>query len=742
MALVVVFRLEVSFDLSAFLPKKTDLAAEVLLHQLSSGPGSRMMVIGINGGAEIDRVETGRLLGEKLSEQRDFTAVLNGEWELDAISVPEPVASSYPLMADIDYSSAALREALLARLADLAFGGGKALRSLIARDPYFVTLDLMRRLAPTESNGTAWMAADGSAVVTAQTRSPGVDLLAQQRALDTVRDIFFEVRGDQDLTLEVTGVGAFGLELQSIIRKEARLLGLFAGSAIFLVLLIIYRNIRLALLAGLPLGLGYLAGAAAVALAYDTVHGITLAFGFTLLGVAVDYPLHLFSHARTEGGTSAIRSIWPTLRLGAASTATAYLAMVLSGSQGLSQLGLFTAAGVVVAALVTRTWLPLLLPGRDRVENNEPESAISPSRWFTPGIAAILGSSALLYALSDDGIWNDAMDTLSPVPEPRIQADQRLRSATGSADLRYQVMIEATDLDELLRESERVDRTLQSAMDEGLLQGWSSITTLLSGRQTQSDRLEAIPPPAALAENLRTAVANTAFLEPAFEPFLDVVNGASEHFPLRPDAFDNTPLASWRDAHLLKISEHWVALYTLNAPKAGELAPSIEQMGGSVHWVDLHSASDNLMRDFRHKAGRAIAVAALVIVALLLLQRVAVGRLTWVACSVTAALLLTVCVVLLVHGYLTMVHMVALLLVLGLGLDYSLFFSRRESNDGRRATLQSILACATSTTLAFAILSISSIPLLRFIGLTVATGAVANLAIAWLGSRQALSVSK
>jgi predicted exporter len=246
-------------------------------------------------------------------------------------------------MADIDYSPGALRAALQERLENMAFGGGRMMRSLVARDPYFVTLDLMRRLGPGGGTGAPWVAPDGSAVVTVQTRAAGIDLEAQASALGVVRKVFSEVKVSPELELEVTGVGPFGLELQSIIQKEARLLGLLAGAAIILVLLVVYRSIRLALLASLPLALGYLGAVTAVALAYDTVHGITLAFGFTLLGVTVDYPLHLFSHARKAVGLPAIETIWPTLRLGAASTATAYLAMVFSGSQGLAQLGLFTA---------------------------------------------------------------------------------------------------------------------------------------------------------------------------------------------------------------------------------------------------------------------------------------------------------------------------------------------------------------------------------------------------------------
>ena len=87
------------------------------------------------------------------------------------------------------------------------------------------------------------------------------------------------------------------------------------------------------------------------------------------------------------------------------------------------------------------------------------------------------------------------------------------------------------------------------------------------------------------------------------------------------------------------------------------------------------------------------------------------------------------------HGSLTVIHMVALLLVLGLGLDYALFLSRAEPAAERRATDRGVLACAASTTIAFAILAASSIPVLKFLGLTVASGSLVSFLVAYGGSR-------
>lgn len=741
MAAFLFLKLQLSFDMSAFFPTSAGPQAEVLLQQLSSGPGSRMMVVGINGAAHEDRVETGRLLVETLQSEPSFVAAFNGEANLDATAIPEPLASGYPLMADMDLGRDNLEATLQQRLADMSFGGGRSLRSLIARDPFLVTLELLARLGPggNSDRGVSdqpWVAGDGSAVIAAQTHAAGTDLVAQAVAVKAIEDAFEALKTHPSLALTITGVGAFGIQLQSIIQKESQLLGILAGSAIMLVLLVVYRSFRLALLAAIPLGLGYLAGVTAVALAFETVHGITLAFGFTLLGVTVDYPLHLFSHARQEGGRSAIRSIWPTLRLGAASTATAYLAMVFSGAQGLSQLGVFTAVGVVVAVLVTRTLLPAFLTATTQAG---PDTATRQHRGHMPALVGLVVAIAAIVTLAGAPYWNDAMDTLSPVPRDLLQTDQELRSATATADMRYQVSVESDGLEDLLAKSEQIDDRLQVAVDDGFLAGWSSITALMPSQATQERRLEAIPEATRFSEDLSAAIAQTSFTESAFAPFEHIVTSTADRFPITPASFDETPLAAWRDAHLLNLSGKWVSLYTLGQPDAAALSQQVETWGEGVRWIDLRAASGDLMRDFRHDAATSVAVAALVILALLLVQRVGVNRLAWIALTVSAALAVSVCAVLLVQGYLTLVHMVALLLVLGLGLDYALFFSRSESATARRATVQSILACSASTTLAFGILATSSIPLLRFIGLTVACGSLASLLFAWLGSRKGFS---
>jgi predicted exporter len=731
---ILVTQLHLSFDLSAFLPKRTTLAHDILIEQVRSGPASRLLVIGIGGAGDDRVVAAGRSLQQALDGHPAFLSVLNGEFSEDAAAVPRPVDDYYLLMRDLDYSAASLQSAVQDRMQDLGFGGGALLTDLIARDPWLVTLDILESLAPAEMSGDPWLATNGSAVLLAETAATSIDIAAQATAIDAIHNAFAAI-GDDSLTLDITGVGAFSVELQETIRAEATLRSILASAALLLVLFIVFRSPRMLMLSALPLLMGLLAGLTLVTLAFDTVHGITLAFGFTLLGIAVDYPLHLFSHAQHDTGRGAIVRIWPTMRLGAASTVVAYLALAFSNSSGLAQLGLFTAGGVVVASLVTRTWLPYLLPAREGPAQVGRNSGQAPRLSFLAAAGALAIAVVAVYPRAAAGLWDDKLSSLSPVDSERLAADQALRSATVTTDLRHQLALHAGSLEELLQASEALDAVLAEAVSEGYLDNWQAVTAVLPSERTQQLRRDRIPTRDELAPRLAAALDATPFRADAFDAFLANAEQSRSRPPLAAADFEASPLRSWLDAHLMQLDGRWVALVSLVQPRPGELAQHIAAAGVEGQLIDFQAASIGLMQDYRNTALRTILAAALLIVVLLWWGRGELRQTAWIALTVSAALLITIAIVSSMHGSLTVIHMVALLLVLGLGLDYALFLSRAEPAAERRATDRGVLACAASTTIAFAILAASSIPVLKFLGLTVASGSLVSFLVAYGGSR-------
>ncbi len=112
-------------------------------------------------------------------------------------------------------------------------------------------------------------------------------------------------------------------------------MSLVATGLVAAILLLAYRSARVLVLALLPVLSGIIVGIAAVSLGFHFVHGITLGFGVTLIGEAVDYAIYLFT--QTEFGTepaATLRLIGPTLRLGMLTSVCGFSAMLFSSFTG------------------------------------------------------------------------------------------------------------------------------------------------------------------------------------------------------------------------------------------------------------------------------------------------------------------------------------------------------------------------------------------------------------------------
>ena len=143
--------------------------------------------------------------------------------------------------------------------------------------------------------GLAQRAARGAV---ATTRADGADLDGQQRALAAVTRRFAPQAARRACSLAISGAGVFAVESRAQIKAEVERLAI-AGSVVIVVLLLVaFGRCARSRSRVLPVATGVLAGIAAVSLGFGQVHGVTLGFGTTLIGEAVDYAIYYLIQAR------------------------------------------------------------------------------------------------------------------------------------------------------------------------------------------------------------------------------------------------------------------------------------------------------------------------------------------------------------------------------------------------------------------------------------------------------------
>ena len=746
--------LQLSGDLRKFMPSAQTPAQKLLIDELGEGPGSRLLLIGLRGaGAETLAAQSQAMRGVLAQDDR-FALVSNGS-EASLEDFPETLrAYRYLLSPTLDtqrLDSVYLGQALQERVQDLGSPAASLVEPLLPSDPTLETLVLAEAWqpvgAPQRLHEVWFDEAAREALMVAQTRSAGFDPSGQQAAIDAIQAAFAATRGDAATQLTLTGPGAFSVEIGGRTAAEAQAIAGFGSAGLVLLLLLAYRSVRTLLLGALPLATAALAGLGAVVALFDSVHGITLAFGFTLIGVAQDYPVHLFSHQRIGlAPRDSARRLWPTLATGVASTCIAYLTFFASGVDGLRQLAVFTIVGLAVAALCTRFLVPPLMAPvtRDAADSvllarmQDWIERLPRPRW---SLALVAAAALLVLLLAPGPFWQNDLSRLTPVPDAAMADDMRLRTALGAPDVRYLIAMRAPDAEGALQASERLVPALDRLVAAQKISGYELAARTVPSAATQRARQARLPDEAALRQTLDEVLADSPFRADAFEPFVGDVAIARTAPPLRPQDLAGTPLESRVGGLLLSGGEQVTALVSVTG-LADPAAVAVAAREQGAELMDLKQASESLVAEYRGRVLGALGLAALLLLATVWVA-LRSGRRVWRVALPMALTTLLILAVLRGFGVeLNLFHLVALILAAGLGLDYALFFEHAgDARAQQLRTLHAVLVCSASTLLVFCLLSFSSIPVLQAIGTTVALGVFGNFVLALLVARQPLATA-
>ena len=783
---VVISRTSFTADLSAFLPRSPSAGQRVLVDQLRDGLVSRLILVGVEGGDPAARATLSRSMAAALRGDAQFASVNNGEPVSEARDQQFIFAHRYvlsPAVTPQRFSVDGLHQAIGDSLDLLGSSAGMFTKDLLPHDPTGEVASLVNRLdsgAQPSSQDGVWASRDGKrAVLVVQTAGAGSDTDAQARAMAAVQHAYDAATrtlpNPASYHLLMTGPGVFSVETRDNIKHDVARLSAVSLVLIIALLLVVYRSPLTLVLGLLPVLSGVAAGLAAVSLAFGTVHGITLGFGSTLIGEAVDYSIYLFvQSSRTQApriasttGSSSVRgdtalrewiaTYWPTIRLGVLTSICGFASMLFSGFPGLVQLGLYSIAGLTTAALVTRFVLPHLRGARFAIRDVAPlgawlariTTAAPRLRWPLVGL---LVASISTLAFHRENIWSHELSALSPVSQQSLALDESLRADVGAPDVRYLVVISGASQEAVLEGAEKVSAQLQPLVDKGVLAGYESPALYLPSVAAQRARLASLPSADVLSARMREAVANQAIgVKPgAFAPFIADVQTAREQPLLQRADLRGTSMALGVDALLSERAGRWSAMLSLRAPDSAHSAmhpgtadePSLDAatLGAAVAsaqvpdalFVDMKAEADRLYTNYvREDIHLSLAGLGAIVVLLLIALRSLQAVVRTLAPLVAAVLV--VCAGLALAGeQLTILHLIGMLLIVAVGSNYALFFNKpNHGATGPRQiapqTLVSLLIANLATVAGFGLLALARVPLLKAFGLTVGPGAILAL---------------
>jgi predicted exporter len=754
----IVARATYTADLSAFLPRRASATQRLLVEQLREGPAAHLVFAAIGGGDAGARAQVSGALAALLRRDSAFVAVNNGDGAQLQRDRQYLFEDRYLLSAQVTpqrFTVSGLHAAIADALDALASPEGLLLKPLFTRDPTGELLAIVDSLDASQAPHTdagVWSSPDGQrALLLAQTAAPGSDTDAQQAAVETVRRDFgaallaAPAARRAQLHLLLSGPPVFAVAARATIKGEVLRLSGISTLLVTVLLLAIYRSLPALALTLLPVASGALAGVAAVAVGFSAVHGITLGFGITLIGEAVDYSIYLL----IQNAGDFRQAVWPTIRLGVLTSICGFAALLPSGFTGLAQLGLYSIAGLTAAALVTRFVLPAWVPRTLAIRDLRPvgtwlAQALAQGRRGRAALLLVPLLAAVTLLLHRGSLWSRELTSLSPIPATDQALDAQLRADLGAPDVRYVVVVPAADREASLAAAQVLSARLTPLIDAGVIGGFESPTLYLPAAATQLARQRSLPAPSELQARLREAVAGLPLDAARLEPFVRDVASARSAPLLTSADLAGTSLAHAVDALVVRSGPGWAALLPLNgAGRGGELSEAaVGQLRATVaaaavqaQLLDLKGEADLLYRGYLNEAVQLALAGFGAIVLLLLIALRSLRRMLSVVTPLALAVIAVAALLIMLGRQLSILHVVGMLLIVAVGSNYALFFDRaglRPHAGSVPLTLASLLVANLATVTAFGVLAFSRVPVLADLGCTVAPGALLALLFAAL----------
>lgn len=523
-------------------------------------------------------------------------------------------------------------------------------------------------------------------------------------------------------------------------KKEMSSIGLISLLGITLLLLLLSRSLLKPLILLLPIFAGFLFALAICLLVFDSLHSVVLVFGAALIGVAIDYSLHYYlahKEVNKKPGFSisrlnSLRVIIVGLFIGLVSTLLAYAAQAIPPFPGLRQMSFFAIMGLTGAWLTVVLWFPYLLKKQVCGLGVQTEKNIANIYNFWPNLPSknVSYLAVLLIGILGVLLWfnfsiNDDLQQLNTSSAEMIQDEKNIQEKFSQYALGQYFIIEGGSAEQLLRRSEKLTQQLIKVKQQQSIKNFLCLSHIVPSLESQQGSYT-------LLEKQfygDKGIFATVFAGEDYTELLAQLRHQFSELPFKP-----VTLLDYQQANIDAMSKQLYVgqvdgihygvcqIVFTEYPDISVMASMAQQLEG-VNWVNQSTLFSHLLKEYRQSLLLWVGLAYFLVLFVLYFRY---GFSAWRIVFVPAFASLSCLLILSLSGVdITLFHLLALLLILGIGLDANIFMT--ESN----ASVYTYLAVSSallSSLLAFGLLAFSQTPILHFIGQTVFIG----LLLVWL----------
>lgn len=508
-------------------------------------------------------------------------------------------------------------------------------------------------------------------------------------------------------------------------KSEISTIGVGSLMGVIILLLVVYRSPLPLMLALLSISCGLLVAFVVTVIVFGKVHLFSLVFGASLIGVSIDYAFHYLTERLVAKDRwqpqLALKQIFNAITLGLVTSLIGYLGLLIAPFPGLQQLSMFSVVGLLGAYLTVVCWYPWLAKSASKTPVPELRFiSLWLILWQKPKLRLLLPSLLLLFSFI--GFYNvhfdDDIRLLQALPSDLKAQEAQIKNVTGVGQRQQLLLVKAANDEDLLIRLSELGKRLTDWQKQGALLNFQSISQYVPSIKRQKENY-------ALVKTLYQSQAESLAAKLNFSEPLDF---ELQFTPLLVDDYLASSVSEplgflWLD----KINGKSSALILLNQVNDSPVIQAYISESDDLTYLDKANEVSNIFGTYREHISKLL-IAAYLLIGLLLIWRYGLKLGLLVICPPVIAACVGLAVTCVVGIPITIFNLLALILILGIGIDYTLFFAEQKEKVEAKNTLLAITLSAITTVLSFGLLALSETQAIHGFGITVLTGIV----VAWL----------
>ena len=714
-------------DLLSLLPREAQQpAAEAALDHLAQAGGNRAFLL-VTAPTPAEARTSSELVAARLRSSGAFRYVLH---KVPPPDIQEVLGFFGPSAPSLPPAGPTLRTAFLER----CYGTFSTTGTLSLSEDPFGSASAWVRQIPWPQAQLKW--SDGLLIARAERGETAVliitepegapgDFSVQQKVVGAIDEAEMALRGAHPASRVLRMGGVFYAEsAQRSARTDTDRISIGSALGVILIMLLFFRSFAMLFCGGVSIAAGVLAGAAGVVFVFGEIHLITLVFGVSLIGEAADYSIQLVSarlSADEKHDADWLPKVLPGLWMALATSLLGYAAMTFVPLPAIRQIAVFALVGLTTA------FLSVLLLGPASVRMLRGGRVAPVFDWLATNLITLgsklgRGSVALTAALMICGLLlasrvdvEDDVRSLIQRPVELVAQEESVKRALGVGLSTQFILInpEAGTDEACLRMEESLRAKLGRCREKGAIASWTMLADVLPSAESQTSlRAAHLAKLKAEEASLRSAFSEVGFQPDARHWQPPLARLTVEDF-LRLNA--SHPFRHLRVEHAGKIC-HVITLADVKDLAA--LRAELSGIAGCL-LVDKPAAVSELLGDVR-RLGIIWLACAVVLTFVILLLRYGAGRAALMLLPTLTGLTWAPVLGAALGVPFTVFSLMALLLVLGVGVNYSIFLW--EGGTRSRAALAGVVASSLTTLLSFGLLAFCSLPALAWLGITLSFG--------------------